>query len=242
MGSLLENGGIRMSNSLPARILSLTGSIPMEGESIGRSGADVFRIGEMYLKIAPEGELVRSAQAQEYFHKKGLSAALLAFEQDNGRDYLLVKSVPGAYACDHSLMSDPSRLARALGETVRMLHETNSVGCPLTDANDRALTAYEQEAGRPFEGNLSLLKSDVLIHGDMCLPNIFYDEEYRFTGFIDLGDSGLGDRHFDLYWTLWSLTYNLKTDRYNEEFLNAYGRDAFDPARYELCAAISKGV
>ena len=227
---------------LPARILAHTGPLPMQGEDIGRSGADVFRIGDMYLKAAPAGTLVRSARAQEYFHSKGLSAELIAFEQEAGRDYLLVRSVPGAYACDKALMSDPVRLARTLGETVRMLHETPAADCPLKDANSRALLAYEKEAGAPFDGNLSLLKSDALIHGDMCLPNIFFSEDYRFAGFIDLGDSGLGDRHFDLYWAMWSLTYNLKTDRYNEEFMNAYGRDAFDSARFDLCAAISKGV
>lgn len=227
---------------LPSSILAHTGPIPMESESIGRSGADVCRIGEMYLKIAPEGTLVRSAKAQEYFHCKGLSAPLIAFEQENGRDWLLVKSVPGAYACDRSLMSQPERLARVLGETVRMLHETDASDCPLTDANERALAAYEKEKGAAFYGDISLLKEDTLIHGDMCLPNIFLNEAYRFTGFIDLGDSGLGDRHFDLYWAMWSLAYNLKTDVYNEAFLTAYGRDAFDPARYELCAAISKGV
>lgn len=226
----------------PPSILSHIGNIAAEAESIGRSGADVFRIGDMYLKIAPSGTLVRSAQAQEYFHLKGLSAELLAFEQNADRDWLLVRSVPGAYACDKALMSDPVRLARILGKTVRALHETNACGCPLTDANGRALLAYEREAGKPFEEDLSLLKSDVLIHGDMCLPNIFFSEDYRFTGFIDLGDSGLGDRHFDLYWAMWSLAYNLKTDRYNDEFLNAYGRDVFDSARFDLCAAISKGV
>ena len=228
--------------SLPARILAHTGPLPMQGENIGRSGADVFRIGDMYLKTAPAGTLVRSARAQEYFHLKGLSAELIAFEQDAARDWLLVRAVPGAYACDKALMSDPVRLARILGETVRALHETNGGDCPLTDANGRALLAYEQEAGKPFDGNLSLLKNDALIHGDMCLPNIFFSEDYRFTGFIDLGDSGLGDRHFDLYWAMWSLAYNLKTDRYNNEFLNAYGLDAFDSARFDLCAAISKGV
>lgn len=226
----------------PSSILAHTGAIPMEGEQIGRSGADVFRIGDMYLKIAPENTLIRSAQAQDYFHQKGLSAPLLAFEQANGLDYLLVRSVPGSYACDRTLMSDPDRLAHVLGETVRALHETNAADCPLKGANARALAAYEKEAGSPFPGDLSLLKEDVLIHGDMCLPNIFLNEDYLFTGFIDLGDSGLGDRHFDLYWAMWSLSYNLKTDRYNEAFMTAYGRDAFDSARYELCAAISKGV
>ena len=227
---------------LPARILAHTGSFSMETDSMGRSGADVFRIGDMYLKIAPLGTLERSAQAQEYFHKKGLSAPLLAFEQESGRDYLLVRSVPGAYACDRTLMNQPDRLARVLGETVRLLHETDASDCPLTDANARALTAYEKESGKAFAGDSAVLKEDALIHGDMCLPNIFCDEDYRFTGFIDLGDSGLGDRHFDLYWAMWSLSYNLKTDRYNETFMTAYGLDAFDPARYAVCAAISPGV
>lgn len=228
--------------SLPGCILARTGPLPMEGESIGRSGAEVYRIGDAVLKIAPAGTLARAAHAQEYFHSKGLSAALLAYEQENGRDYLLVGAVPGTYACHQQLLSDPVRLARALGETARMLHDTDACACPLTDGNARALLAYEKETGAPFEGDLSPLKSDVLLHGDLCLPNIFYDEEYRLTGLIDLGDSGMGDRHFDLYWAMWSLAYNIKTDRYNEEFMNAYGRDAFDPARYALCAAISQGV
>lgn len=227
---------------LPARILAHTGAIPLEGDSIGRSGADVYRIGDMYLKIAPMGMLERSAKAQEYFHLKGLTSPLIAFEQEDGRDYLLVRAVPGAYACDKALMNQPKLLTRALGETVRMLHEVSAADCPLTDANARALEAYEREAGAAYAGDLSVLRRDALIHGDMCLPNIFLGGDYRFTGFIDLGDSGLGDRHFDLYWAMWSLAYNLKTPDYNEAFLNAYGRDAFDPARYDLCAAISKGV
>ena len=228
--------------SLPPRILSFIGSAPTQTDSMGRSGAEVFRIGDMYLKIAPKNTLVRSAQAQEFFLQKGLSAPLLAFEQENGRDYLLVKAVPGAYACDSALMSEPDRLARTLGEAARTLHEAPMDDCPLTDANERALLAYEKEAGAAFAGDVSLLKRDALIHGDLCLPNVFFDEGYRFTGFIDLGDSGAGDRHFDLYWAMWSLTYNLKTNQYNQVFMTAYGLDVFDSARYELCAAISKGV
>ena len=226
---------------LPSRILAHTGSVAMESESIGRSGADVLRIGDMYLKIAPENALHRSALAQEYFHMKGLSAPLIDYVCEDGRDWLLVQAVPGRYACDRLLMSEPDRLARTLGETVRMLHETNADGCPLDCANLRALKAYENEAGAAFPGDLSPLRRDALIHGDMCLPNIFFDG-FRFTGFIDLGDAGPGDRHFDLYWAMWSLEYNLKTPQYNGIFMDAYGRDAFDEARYELCAAISKGV
>lgn len=61
---------------------------------------------------------------------------------------------------------------------------------------------------------------DVLIHGDYCLPNVILDR-FSFRSFIDVGNGGVGDRHFDLYWGLWTLRYNLKTDRYHERFLDA---------------------
>jgi kanamycin kinase len=32
----------------------------------------------------------------------------------------------------------------------------------------------------------------------------------------------------DLYWAIWSLEYNLKTDRYTDYFLDQYGRENID--------------
>ena len=72
------------------------------------------------------------------------------------------------------------------------------------------------------------LKNDVLIHGDYCLPNVILDN-WNFSGFIDLGAAGIGDRHMDLFWGLWSLNYNLKSDAYRERFLDVYGKDGFNP-------------
>ena len=60
------------------------------------------------------------------------------------------------------------------------------------------------------------------------------------NGFIDLGEGGLGDRHFDLYWAMWSLGYNLKTEAYAGRFLDAYGRDRVDEARMDVCARLSR--
>lgn len=65
---------------------------------------------------------------------------------------------------------------------------------------------------------------NVIIHGDYCLPNIIMDN-FSFKGFIDLGYGGVGDRHYDIYWGIWTLNYNLKTDNYRDIFLDAYGRN-----------------
>jgi kanamycin kinase len=61
--------------------------------------------------------------------------------------------------------------------------------------------------------------------------------DWRFSGFIDLGQAGVGDRHIDLFWGAWTLWFNLKTDEYRERFYDAYGRDRVDPDLIRTVAA-----
>jgi kanamycin kinase len=49
--------------------------------------------------------------------------------------------------------------------------------------------------------------------------------------------AGVGDKHIDLYWAIWSLQYNLKTDEYTDYFLDQYGRDNFDYHMLKVIAA-----
>ena len=47
----------------------------------------------------------------------------------------------------------------------------------------------------------------VLSHGDLCLPNIFIDGD-RVSGFIDLGEMGVGDKWRDIALCYRSLKWN----------------------------------
>lgn len=208
-----------------------------EAVEIGRSQAEVLRTGNCFLKIAPRGRLERAAALQEYFHAKCLSVPLVAFDRDDERDYLLVEAVLGRSGIE--ILDRPEWLAARLGEAVRALHELDAADCPVADVNEQAVLLYERETGHGFAGDLSKLKRDALVHGDCCLPNVFFSGA-GFSGFIDLGEGGLGDRHFDLYWAMWSLGYNLKTDAYAGRFLDAYGRDWVDEARLDVCARLSR--
>lgn len=208
-----------------------------EANGIGRSEAEVLRADGCFLKIAARGKLERAAVLQEYFHKKGLSAPLAAFSQDTERDYLLVREVSGKSGIE--ILDRPEWLADRLGETLRMLHGLDASDCLVSDVNEQAVALYARETGHAFCGDLSVLEKDALVHGDCCLPNVFFSEN-GFSGFIDLGEGGLGDRHFDLYWAMWSLGYNLKTDAYAGRFLDAYGRDRVDEARMDICARLSR--
>ena len=220
---------------LPGKIAGLIGLGALEEDSMGRSGAQVLKAGEMYLKIDGEGKLERSARMQEYFAKNGLSAPLIAYEQAEGKDFLLIGAVAGEYACSERMLAQPERLAALLGETMRMLHETGAEDCPLCDANERAMAMYAAEhGGKRHERAAGLLKQEVLAHGDHCLPNVFF-REGRFSGYIDLGDAGLGDRHLDVCCAVWSLGYNTGSGRWRERLLDAYGRDAIDEERLRVC-------
>lgn len=75
-----------------------------------------------------------------------------------------------------------------------------------------------------------------LLHGDYCLPNILLDD-WKFSGFIDLGGSGVGDRHIDIFWGVWTLFFNLKSNAYYERFLDTYGREAVEPEILRTVAA-----
>jgi kanamycin kinase len=222
--------------TLPDALHRLLAGSPARPENIGRSGARVLLSEDMCLKIAPRGSLERAAVMQEYFHKKGLSAPLIKYLQTEEQDYLLMGRVRGTHACDRQLMSEPKKLARRIGEVIRMLHETDASDCPLADVNRRNYDALNDPV---LDSRCSILRNDVLVHGDCCLPNLFFDGD-AFCGFVDLGEAGLGDRHFDLYWAEWSLEYNLGTNEYRDDLLNAYGRDAIDKNRAMLCRLISE--
>ena len=80
------------------------------------------------------------------------------------------------------------------------------------------------------------LEHHTLLHGDYCLPNIILNDR-RLSGFIDVGSGGLGDRHIDLFWGIWSLEFNLKTPRWKDRFLDAYGRELVQAELLECIGA-----
>ena len=229
-------------------------------QSNGASGAQVYfldREGGLYLKSGPKGALETEAAMTRYFHSKGLSAEVLAYESEDS-DWLLTRRVPGQDCTHADHLRDPIRLADILGQLLRQLHELEPKDCPVPNRNETycatasrnfrhgnydtslfpdnwGYTSPEQ-AWQVIEENRHLLRTDALLHGDYCLPNVILND-WRFSGFIDLGNGGVGDRHIDLFWGAWTLHFNLKTDKYRSRFLDAYGRDAIREEMFPIIAA-----
>ena len=203
--------------------------------------------GGYFLKSAPAGALAEEAAMTRVFHGLGFAAEVISYIQAQ-QDWLLTRKMPGEDCLSRQYLEDPRRLSALQGEILRQLHDTP---LPLSIPNRTAayiLSAWEhhrtgrydashfpdnwgyrcaEEAIAVVEQAAPMLQADTLIHGDFCLPNVML-KNWQFSGFIDLGAAGAGDRHMDLHWGIWSLGFNLKTDAYGDRFLDAYGRDRID--------------
>ena len=217
----------------------------------------IDRDGGYYLKKNRVGMLAREAEMAAYFHKKGLGAEVLSYRSDDF-DWMLTARVSGEDATHRMYLDDPKRLCDTFATCLRALHEVDFSDCPVTDRTGEFLRLAEEnrltgnfdtshfpdsfgyrsaeEAWTVLTAGKNGLQRDVLIHGDYCLPNVMLDN-WRFSGFIDLGNAGIGDRHIDLFWGAWTLWFNLKTDAYRDRFYDAYGRDKVDPELIRTVAA-----
>lgn len=210
-----------------------------------------------YLKCSGRGKLEREAGMTKYFYSKKLGAEVLEYISGD-RDWLLTTAVAGEDCTHEKYLLNPKRLCDTIAQELRKLHETDSVDCPVTDRTAEYLATAEKnyrtgkydqshfpnsfgyrsadEAYDILTAEKEALQSRVLLHGDYCLPNIILDN-WRLSGFVDVGNGGVGDRHIDIFWGVWTLWFNLKTNTYHERFLDAYGRDKADESILKVVAA-----
>ena len=202
--------------------------------------------GGLYLKTSKRGSLKKEALMDDYFYRKGLGAPEVVAYLSGERDWLLTGRVEGEDCTHKDYLADPKRLCDILAQKLRQLHETDCSDCPISDRTAEYIATVEKnykkkhfdasfydggasmkEAYEVFRDGKKHLEKNTLLHGDYCLPNILLND-WIFSGFIDLGNGGVGDRHIDLFWGAWTLNFNLGTDEYRERFFDAYGRDLVD--------------
>lgn len=220
----------------------------------------------LYLKIGEAKSLEREALMTDYFYRKGLGAEVLSYNCGE-RDILLCRAVSGDDCTTAKYLDEPKRLCDLVAERLRALHELDAKDCPIKDRVGEYIALAEknyltdsyskehfpdsfgyssgEEAYSVLTEGKQLLKNEVLIHGDYCLPNIML-KDFIFSGFIDLGGGGVGDRHVDLFWGEWSMGFNLmihgnmsesEAKKYGARFLDAYGRDKIDKEILRVVAA-----
>jgi kanamycin kinase len=171
-----------------------------------------------YLKVSQLGQRASLADERE---RMDWAAGWLPVPRvlDHGSDgydeWLLTTGLPGVNAVDDALRADPPRLVRLLAEGLRQFHRLPVAGCPFGGRGGHARRPPGEE-------------DPVVCHGDYCLPNVLVDD-WRVSGFVDLGELGVADRWADLTTATWSVTRNLGPG-WEQLFLDTYGA-APDPAK-----------
>ncbi len=214
----------------------------------------------IFLKVTPKGHLQSEAFMMEYLFSYGICPKVLTYISDDARDYLITEQIMGADASHDEYTAQPILLTEVVAESLLSLQKINNEGCPImNDIETMVIRAEGNYRERRAEQSLlqymgytsidtaykdliSLYKSTpedrVIIHGDYCLPNIIL-LDFKYNGLIDLAYGGVGDRHYDIFWGIWSLQYNYKRDEYAKRFIQAYGKSEVDQHRLQLCGLLS---
>lgn len=208
---------------LPDSIRVIAGDLLPEAEGIGMSGASVYYLGDLVLKIEDDNRESRNNLAMlRWLDGKVPVPKVLAEETVDGVRYLLMSRLTGKMACDASFLNQPEMLVKLLADGLRMLWSVDAQNCPCDQRMDRKLenARYIVENGlvdmenvdpetfgvNGFASPADLLRwleenrpeeQPVLSHGDCCLPNVFC-EDGQVSGFLDLGRCGLADRWVDI--------------------------------------------
>ncbi len=218
--SLMEKKFLKINISdYPSQVYPFVADTAVYDSSCGENSQVLYTDKGYYIKIAPKGSLGRESIIIEYFYSQGIVPQLVKYVSTD-KDYMVTKPAQGMDATH--FLDNPEKLCQSLAAAMKYLH-----GLPVGDISmSPQMNFYNRD---------NLLAADTLIHGDFCLPNIMLDD-YDFKAFIDLGLAGAGDRHIDLFWCIWSLWFNLKTDRYTDYFLDLYGRANIDMEKIKLIA------
>lgn len=176
-----------------------------------RSGDSVYSIANRYiLKVSGNVARLREEYEKDAWISGMISAPVpIVFVEENGRAFYLREYLVGENLCGDEFLENPNFLVELLVNAINTLHNTK--------ITERKYVLDEEY--------------DTLIHGDFCLPNILV-KDGKVSGFIDLGDAGIGDPWRDYAWCIWSLEYNLKTDAYTGLLLEKLGIE-FDKERFD---------
>ena len=218
---------------LPAQIKALTENKTYKIENIGMSGSTVLTFDDMVLKIEKQSEgFDKMMNMMKWLEDKIPVPKVICNENADGMSYLLMSKIAGKMSCDEYYLEHPQELLQILAEALEMLWSVDISDCP----NVRDLDEELKEAAYRVENNLvdieraepdtfgeSGFKSPahllgwlcenrpenepVLSHGDFCLPNVFI-KDGKISGFIDLGDTGIGDKWRDIALVYRSLKHN----------------------------------
>lgn len=225
-------------------------------DSSGHSHSKVYYIDTgIYIKVDDLYALKSEAEMSKLMYKLGVGVEVIDYISQE-KDYLVTREAIGSDLTH--ILESPDKVCEILANALKSLHSIPIDNISISSRHKRYIQSMnnnfddsyydesvlmnrymiysKKEALDIIEKNFNSLLPDCLIHGDSCLPNIIHNDN-RFSSFIDFNMSGIGSKYIDLYWAIWSLQYNLKTESYTDKFLEIYGKENIDEEMFRVVAA-----
>lgn len=170
--------------------------------TVGRSGDEVYSIGKKYiLKVSSnKAKLNNEKNRVDWFGTKFAGSPIIQYRESENKAFILEGRFNGRTLIDSTYINDPKRLIKVLVKAMNILRQMDKYDCPYQN---------DESSGENF------------VHGDLCLPNIIVNDQDDIVAFIDLGDSGKGDKWLDYSFLIWSFEYNVGNSNYRDELCKA---------------------
>lgn len=205
---------------IPGIVLEIAGDRPAELAWRNELGGLTFRIGETFVKWNPLGtgiDLDRERRRLEWLAARHRAPRVVASGNAADAQWLVTAALPGGSAVGDRWRARRSEAIRAIATGLRALHAVPVDAFP-------SEWAAEVWVGRtPASlGPRPPILDPVLVHGDACAPNTLIGDDGTWTGNVDFGDLGVGDRWADLAVASMSLDWNFG-EGHQDELFDAYG-------------------
>lgn len=222
---------------IPEQVLELAAGATLAPVWRNDYGGVTFRTGDgRYIKHGPHnaetsfaGEAARLAWAGPHARVP----RLIDVGGDDTHEWIVTAALPGLSAVDPRWIAEPATAVRAVGEGLRALHDALPVDdCPFDwSVPSRIANA----AGRGIRVPAALREPPpidrlVVCHADACCPNTLIGDDGRWSGHVDLGGLGTGDRWADIAVASMSTAWNYG-EGWEDALIEAYG---VDPDRERL--------
>ena len=193
-----------------------------EPELVWRNDLDglTFRIGQRYLKWNPRStgiDLERERVRLEWISVRHPAPQVVDYGIEGDAQWLLTEGLPGDSAVGDRWRARRPEAIHAIATGLRAIHAISIEDFPVHWAEEVWVGREPSSLGaRPS------IEGPVLVHGDACAPNTLISDNGVWTGHVDFGDLGLGDRWADLAIASLSLDWNFG-EGLQSEFFGAYG-------------------
>ena len=212
-------------DAVPEVVVDLAAGRPIELAWRNESGGLTFRFDDEYVKWNPRRsgiDLQRERDRLDWMAHRHPVPPVVSFGSDDDAQWLVTVAIPGGPAVGDTWRARRSEAIRAIATGLRAVHAV-----PIDDVPSRwgpSAWGAESWVGRsPASlGPRPPIDDPVLAHGDACAPNTLIAADGEWTGHVDLGDLGVGDRWADLAIASLSLDWNFG-EGHQAELFDAYG-------------------